>query len=175
MKSVAMIISVLIVASTLAAADPTWRALDFSLVSPSGVAVFGAGSSVGMGLSLVQPGRRTDAGSGYGDGIVAGLRTESGPAPLAAPGQFCRQSLQTSMITKASGSTLLIIGAAMFAGGVILIAETKNTYSQLLGVALVAGGGVTIYKGIEVLISSSGGRREMRGHGGLQVALRVSF
>jgi uncharacterized membrane protein len=79
------------------------------------------------------------------------------------------------MVTKASGSTLLIIGTSLVAGGVILVAATENTYTQALGLVLVGAGGITIYKGIEVMISSRRDRYEMRGHGGLQTGLRVSF
>jgi hypothetical protein len=81
----------------------------------------------------------------------------------------------TPMITKASGSTLLIIGVALAAGGGVLIAATENGNSRVLGMILLGVGGFTIYKGIEVLISSGRGKCDMDSRGGVQMALRVSF
>jgi hypothetical protein len=176
MKSLAAMISVLMVASTLAAAEPTWSSLEFSLASPNGVAVFGTDSAVGSGSSLVQPGTKSHAGSGYGDWIAAGSGLEYGPASLAEPKQYRPQAAQAPMVTKASGSTLLIIGAAMTVGGVILLAPNEKGLAQVLGGGgLVALGGITIYKGIEVLFSAGRDRQDARSHGGLRVGLRLSF
>jgi hypothetical protein len=79
------------------------------------------------------------------------------------------------MVTKASGSTLLIIGTAMVAGGYVLLESTDGNRGTVIGMILMGVGGITIYKGIEVLIFSGRGGHEYRGHGGLKLALKVSF
>ena len=79
------------------------------------------------------------------------------------------------MVTKASGSTLLIIGTALVAGGYVLL-ESTNAYSgTVIGMILMGVGGITIFKGVEVLIFAGRGGHEYRGHGGLKLALKVSF
>jgi hypothetical protein len=167
MKSIAAIISVLMVTSALTAGDPVRSALDFSLVSHNGVTILGAGSSVGTGLSLAQPARKTSATAGQEVGKLVGSRLERGSMSLPAPGEYRSQARPTTTVSKASGSTLLIIGAVLAAGGGILIAATDSLSGTGIGIILVAVGGITIYKGIEVLISS--------GRSGLQTAIRVSF
>jgi hypothetical protein len=175
MKGATLITMVLVVVPALAANDPAWSGPNFSIASLDGISVFGAGPVAGLSFPLVQPGRQTHAGWGYGDGTEAGPKSQFGPVPLAAPGHYGLQSMLTPMTTKASGSTLLIIGVALAAGGGVLFAATENGSGRVLGMILVGVGGFTIYKGIEVLISSSRGKHDLGSRGGLQMALRVSF
>lgn len=151
MKSMTAVILVLMVVPALAAADSTRYTSNFSLAPLNGLAAAGTASSVRLGSALAQSVRTADAGQGY------------------------RQALLTPMVSEARASTFLIIGAALLAGGVVLFEATENGDAKIAGMILIGVGGLAIYKGIEVLISSGRDRHLTYGHGSLRIDLRTSF